>query len=353
MDNESDEVCCMKKRIGKISILILVIVLIIAPLSITIGAHHYYFGNRINHSNAYFEYLISLDDSFKKDEVCFPSDEGQLLHGAFYYTDTKEQSKGLIVWVHGMGVNHENYLAEIQLLTKEGYVVFSYDNTGVDHSEGDSLKGLSQSVIDLQYASNYLFDLDLYNDIPNILIGHSWGGYAVASVSSLDLPREYDGIVSLAGFYRNINVIEDILSAHIGMASKLLIPYLTVYERIIFGNNASLNGIDGLYNTDAKVLLIHSKDDEVVLYDNNFEVYKNEFIQDDRFQFIEYVDAGHKLTINYESYMRIHDIMHHQMELEQDSDHYGELELERLSLITDFNNDVMYDIISFCNDICN
>lgn len=339
----------MKKRFYKVVIILAAIVFIIAPLSITIGAHHYYFGNRIVHSNEYFEYLVSLDDTFKKEEVSFESDEQQMLSGAFYYTDTKENPSGLIVMVHGMGVNHENYLGEIQLLTKQGYVVFSYDNTGVDHSEGDSLKGLSQSVIDLQYASFYLDELGIYKDIPNILIGHSWGGYAVSSVSSLELPRAYDGIVSLAGFYRNINVIDDILSSHIGYASKLLIPYLTVYEKMIFGDFANLNGIDGLRSSSGDVLLIHSKDDDVVLYDNNFEIYKETFEDDERFKFVEYNDAGHKLTIKYESYIRIHDIMHHQMDLDKDSSHYQELELERLSLITDYNMDVMNEIINFCN----
>lgn len=343
----------LKKMKNKIiiSFIVLALFFVVLPISVTVVAHNYYFGNRIEHSNSYYDYLYNLDNTFVKEETSFKSNNGQNLAASFYSSSDFVDYKGLIVWVHGMGVNHENYLSEIHSLTNVGYVVFSYDNTGVNKSEGDSLIGLSQSVIDLHHASIYLNSLNKYNDIKNILIGHSWGGYAVTSVSSLDLPRSYDAIISLAGFNRNINVINDILENHIGVFTKLLIPYLNIYEQFIFGDASNLNGIDGLKSSNGEVLIIHSADDDVVLFENNYEVFKEEFYEDDRFTFIEYENAGHKLTINYESYIRIHDIMHHQVKLDPNSEHYIELENERLSLITDFNNDVMKNIIEFCNSI--
>lgn len=173
----------------------------------------------------------------------------------------------------------------------------------------------------------------------------------MATVSSLDIPREVDGIITLAGFWRNINVIEDIANYYVGDVVKLLVPYLTIYERFLFGEYSSLNGVDGFNSTDAKVLIIHSKDDVVVSFNNNYLYYKNQFENNERFTFIEYDDAGHKLTVNKASYNRIHDIMHHQMDLDKTDTHYMELEEERLSLITDFNFDVMNNILDFCNDI--
>lgn len=337
------------KKIVILVIGLLCFLLIILPVSVTVSAHYYYFGKRIEHSNNYYEYLSELDDSFLRYTTSFKSDDDQVLSGAFYYDSELTDPNGLVVWVHGMGVNHENYLAEIQLLTKEGFVVFSYDNTGVNASEGDSLKGLSQSVIDLKHASIFIDELEIFRDLPNILIGHSWGGYAVSSVSSLELPRQYDGIVSLAGFERNINVIRDILKNHIGCFTNILVPYLNIYENFIFGENSSLNGVSGLSDSNAKVLIIHSIDDDVVSFDTNYSLYKDSFEDDNRFTFIEYTDAGHKLTVNYESYIRIHDIMHHQMKLLETDEHFLELEAERLSLITDFNEEVMNNILDFCN----
>ncbi len=335
-----------------IVILSVLLVLIIIPSLITFFIYDYYFGKRIIHDNTYFEYLSEQNINFVKEEISFNSDNNQVLHGAFYSQTGNDTPKGLVVWVHGMGVSHENYLAEIEWLTKENYVVFSYDNTGVEDSEGDTLKGLTQAPIDLKYALDYLKDSEQYNELPTILVGHSWGGFAVSAVSELGLPFEVDGIVSLAGFWQNVNVIEDIAKNYVGETVMLIHPFLVIYEKMIFGENAALNGLDGLSNTNAPVLMIHSKDDEVVSFDGNFEVYKEMYEEDPRFTFIEYEDSGHKLTVNADSYERIHDIMHHQVEHDENSEEFLKLNEERLSLIGDFNLDVMNNILDFCDEIC-
>ncbi len=334
-----------------IFVVILILIAIILPFVISLATYDYHFNKRITHENNYFDYLSELNPDFSKEEVSFASNEGQILEGAFYSQASNQSPQALVVWVHGMGVSHENYLAEIEMLTKENYLVFSYDNTGVDDSEGESLKGLSQSPIDLSFALSYLNETEKFADLPLILIGHSWGGFAVSAVSQLNPDMEIDGIVTLAGFWRNINVIEDIAKPYVGNAIKILAPYFTLFEKINFGEFSQLDGITGLSNSDAKVLIIHSKDDNVVTFDGNYEVYYEAFSDDERFEFIEYEDAGHKLTINANSYLRIHDIMHHQMEHDENSEEFLTMNEERLSLITDFNMDVMNNIIEFCDEI--
>ncbi|MFI3202533.1 MAG: hypothetical protein R3Y54_13620, partial [Eubacteriales bacterium] len=191
-----------------------------------------------------------------------------------------------------------------------------------------------------------------YSEIPHILVGHSWGGFSVSAVYALeDIAYEVDGIVSLAGFWRNINIIEDVAKIYTGDIVEVLRPYLILYEKILFGEYASIDGIKGLSNMDAPVLLIHSKDDLITQFNSNYMVYYEQFADDSRFAFQEYETAGHKLTVTQESYDRIHDIMHHQMELEEDDPHYMELEEERLELISELNFDVMNDILEFCNQI--
>lgn len=322
-------------------------------MSITYFTHQYHFGKRIVHQNQYYSFLSQENPEFTRHIAHFTSNEGNQLEGAFFYQESLQQPKGLLVWVHGMGVNYENYLGEIQFLTQQGFLLFAYNNTGVDTSEGESLKGLTQAPLDLQSALFYLNEIEILQklDLPLILIGHSWGGFSVATVSQLPLPREVDGIVTLAGFWRNINVIEDIANYYVGDVISLLVPYLALYERYLFAENAELNGISGLENTNAPVLMFHSEDDVVVNFQNNFLYYENYFKDNPRFTFHSYENAGHKLTINKESYNRIHDIMHHQMELEETDPHYLELEEERLSLILDFNQDIMGKILDFCNEI--
>lgn len=330
---------------------IMFVVVLVIPALITIFTYGYHFSNRIYHDNDYFEYLQGETPSFVREEVSFLSNEGQTLRGAFYTDETSQTPKGLIVWVHGMGVNHNNYLGEIQWLTNQGYVVFSYDSTGVQASDGASLKGMSQAPIDLQYALTHLLEINAYPDIPHILVGHSWGGFAVCAVAQLGLPYEVDGIVSLAGFWKNVNAVLDIARPYTGDVIDLLYPYLTLYERIRYGELAEINGIDGLQATDAKVLIIHSQDDAVIQFDSNYMIYQEAFQGDERFTFASYTDAGHKLTINQDAYDRIHDIMHHQMELEATSQAYQMLNEERLGLIKDYNLDVMHDILAFCEGV--
>ncbi len=254
-----------------ISIIILVVILFIVPMIITIVTYNYHFNKRINHDNNYYEYLTFNNPNFTKTEVSFLSNENQRLYGSFYYDKNIINPKGLIIWVHGMGVSHENYLAEIEWFTKEDYLVFSYDNTGVENSEGKSLKGLTQAPIDLQHALKYVATLELDN-LPIILVGHSWGGFSVATVSELDIPIEVDGIVTLAGFWRNINVITDIAKIYVGDVVDLLKPYLIFWEQLIFKENSNINGINGLHSTDAQVLIIHSTDDPIVRHSTNYRI---------------------------------------------------------------------------------
>ena len=55
--------------------------------------------------------------------------------------------KGLIVVVHGLG-RADDYLAQIMYFVDSGFKVFAYDSTGCYDSEGNSIKGFPQAVLD-------------------------------------------------------------------------------------------------------------------------------------------------------------------------------------------------------------
>ncbi len=330
-----------KKKIILILIFLFALFFII-PMTTTIGIHSYYFGGRTEYENTYYEYLTSKNSDFTREEITFDSYDNELT-GFFYSQKNVTEYKALLVWVHGMNVSHENYMSEYNYLTSLGYLIFAYDNTGVNYSEGSRLKGLSQSPLDLQVALNCLYDLEKYNDLKTILIGHSWGGFSVCAVNELELKKEVDGIISLSGFWKNINVVIDIGEYYVGGIVNLLKPYLILYEKILFNEYSSINGIDGLKNTSCDVLIVQSKDDVIVQYENNYLVYKEEFKNENRFTFIEYDDFGHNITIEKDAYDRIHDIMHYE--------YTPELDLERNQLIEKLNYTVLNDIINFLNNV--
>ena len=48
-------------------------------------------------------------------------------------------------------------------LSSNGYLVFAYDATGNDESEGDAVNGLPQGIIDLDYAIRFIKESNEFN----------------------------------------------------------------------------------------------------------------------------------------------------------------------------------------------
>ena len=66
-----------------------------------------------------------------------------------YTNKNINEYEGVIVFVHGMGAGHLSYTTEINTIAKSGYKVLSYDNTGCCASDGKSMNGFYQAVLDL------------------------------------------------------------------------------------------------------------------------------------------------------------------------------------------------------------
>ena len=146
--------------------------------------------------------------------------------------------------------------------TSNVYLAFAYDATGNDKSEGDSVEGLPQGVIDLDYALRYIKQSDEYKDLPVVLFGHSWGGYSVGSV--LNCHPDVRAAVIVAGFNRSADLFEQQGESMIGFGIKPFMPWFSLYERLKFGEYASYSAIEGFAGTNAGIMVIQSRDDETV-----------------------------------------------------------------------------------------
>ena len=69
-------------------------------------------------------------------------------------------------------------LPETMHFVDSGYSVLTYDATGTGASGGSGTRGLAQSALDLDAALTRAEQ----EDLPILLFGHSWGGYAAAAV---------------------------------------------------------------------------------------------------------------------------------------------------------------------------
>lgn len=290
----------MKKRTKILisSLIILVILLFIfLPMTITIVAYNSNFGMRV----AVSEDSFSEDDfDMLREEVSFPSNKGQILRGYIYRKDDSYTPKALIVFSHGYTNTHNDYLNQIYYFVENGYIALAYDNTGCGMSDGEDMIGLAQSPLDLSSALTFVENNDNLKGYNVFLYGHSWGGYAVTAV--LNYGHKVDGVVSRSGFNNSRNMLIEYGKRLYGNWLGLLSPYAYIYEKIKFGNDVDKNGIKGINSApNTPILLLHSKNDEVISLSNSLLAYKDEMVNPNRIQTILYEDKTHDVVKSYDA----------------------------------------------------
>jgi uncharacterized protein len=176
-----------------------------------------------------------------------------------------EHNQGLVVISHGLGYDAEHYLPVSLYFVDHGWRVFSFDNTGTHESGGSSSLGLPQSAEDLEAALTYIeSDADL-RDLPVMLFGHSWGGYAVTAILNYNHP--VSASVSLAGFNAPGGLLLEGARDELGAAAYLEYPFLWAYQAVRFGSAARLTAVAGLNRGTTPVMIIHGSADEEIRYD--------------------------------------------------------------------------------------
>lgn len=254
----------------------LVIVFILLPMGATAYLYEEYFGSRADTTEN--ETTLTMEDfpKLSSTEITFPSGDNTLT-GYLYFKDNNANIKGMVIVCHGIWSNHTRLLTEINTFVENDYLVFAYDNTGTQLSEGSSIVGLVQSQLDLAAALTYLENEASFQLIPKLLYGHSWGAYAVTSVLNYDY--DIKAVAAMAPFNQSIDMLLETGSAMYGDWIRLLTPYLKLYERIKFGSAASNTALEGINNVNIPVVVYHSDNDDTISLDSSLyakrEQYKN------------------------------------------------------------------------------
>ena len=230
-------------------------------------------------------------EGLQVENTTFASDDGQMLAG-YHYRKDGQPARGVIVLSHGFGGGgHNSYMDVIDRLVSGGFLVFAYDATGNDRSEGDTVRGLPQGVADLDFALQYVKEEERYRDLPVLLFGHSWGAYAAGSV--LQAHPDAAAAVLVSGFNASTGMFAQEGAEMIGSAIRLFMPYVSLYERVKFGAYAGMRMDRGTNETPAEILVIYSADDDVVDPAIGSKILEKRFADDDRFTFVRYTDRGH------------------------------------------------------------
>lgn len=233
-------------------------------------------------------FYFSAEDfpGLEKKSYSFKSSKGHDLQGYFYsYPDAKKDR--LVIFEHGMGGGHRSYMKEIEKLCMQGYLVFSYDHTGCMESGGDTTGGLAQSLCDLNDLLNSLKNDEEYKNYDISVIGHSWGGFSSMNISAFH--PEISHIVVISGFVSAEKMINSFFSG-------ILKPYRKCIMEIEKKSNPSFvdsDGVDALKNTNAKVLLVYSDNDNLCKKEVHFDELKKELSDRKNISFLLEKNKGH------------------------------------------------------------
>lgn len=225
-------------------------------------------------------------DSMDRKEISFSSGENTL--EGFIYGEN--HTKGLIVFAHGIGAYHESYITLLKSLYDRGYKVFTYNATGTCGSTGESTIGLVQSALDLDAALTYAETNPELSDMPFLVLGHSWGGYAAAAV--LNFEHDITASVSLSGYCDSVAELEETLDNRFGSVSKLFYPYIKIINKSTFGDNAGLSAIDGINKSDVPVLVVHADNDPTISYKGASIISKSDLITNPNVEYFTFSDEN-------------------------------------------------------------
>ncbi len=204
-----------------------------------------------------------LEDTYPRTLVSFDSGKNKLQ--GYVYGENNNQ--GLVVVAHGIGGGADSYLPQITYFVDQGWQVFAYDATGSYDSEGKSTRGFPQSLLDLDSALTYINSQSDYDDLPILLFGHSWGGYAVANI----LHYDYDiaGVVSLSAPNSASEIILEQGEQMMGGFIYTQAPFLWLYQTALYGKEASFKAVDAINKSNTPVMIVHGIHDETILYDGS------------------------------------------------------------------------------------
>ncbi len=222
-----------------------------------------------------------------RQEITFPSDENTL-QGYLY---GPEEAEAIVVLSHGLGSGADDYLADIVYFVHKGFKVFAYDNTGCYDSEGKGVRGLSQSVIDLDAALTWLERQEAYEDLPVLLYGHSWGGYAVCAILGYD--HAITAAVSVSAYNSPMEMIREWCEDNIGpQLTWLETPYIWLYQKILFGGASNISAAEAIEESQVPVMVIHGTRDGTVSYDGASIIAHREEIESPKVRFVTCSEAG-------------------------------------------------------------
>ena len=272
-----------KRLVAAVVIAVLLVVFSITSFVMVDRIFSDIFGRAEKPEYTIYQTYDDLARDFARTEVKFMSENNELTG---YIYGSAKNTKGIVVISHGIGGGADSYIQEATYFAKRGYRVLSFSNTGSQESQGEGTMGLSQSVIDLDAALDYVEAQPEFEKLPVFLYGHSWGGYAVTAVLNYD--HDIAAVVSVAGYNSPMEMIMEWSKPNLGILRYPEYPYVWLYQKLRFGGASNLSAADGINSVDIPVMIIHGTDDQVIAYDGASIMAHRDEITNPNVQFVTY-----------------------------------------------------------------
>ena len=232
-----------------------------------VGIYKEQFFNRCDDKGLAHYFSHADFPGLRQQSFDFRSSLGHEMKGWFYCYDEIIPGR-LVVFDHGFGGGHRSYMKEIEMLCRHGYLVYTYDHTGCMESGGDSPRGLSQSLRDLNDCLNALKATPGFRDLSVSVMGHSWGGFSTMNICALH--PEVRHIVALSGF---VSVEEMVGQFFSGILKGYRKPVLAM-EQQSNPDFVNHNAVESLKNTGVPTLLVYSSNDKLVIREIHYGLLK-------------------------------------------------------------------------------
>lgn len=275
----------------------------------------------LTRSYSYEPKILRLEDfpGLERERYQFPSNRGQILTGYLYHNATyqlehsqpksetainpKTAWQGLLVIAHGYGGGgHQSYLELTDYFAGQGFLVFAYDATGNDESEGQGVGCLPQGVIDLDYAISFVEQLDIAQGLPLFLFGHSWGAYSVCTV--LSYHPEVKAVIACSGFNDSQAMLLADGQKRFGPLMYFFFPYVRYQEEKRSGSYAGKSSLDGFAASNTSVMLVQGGKDDLVPAQFGYDLFYDAYKNDPRFEFVFLAERAHNYIYCDQSYLK-------------------------------------------------
>ncbi len=274
------------------------IIAVVSVMFITTGMIYYSTMNK--HINT-FENARGIADfscyeRLEREEACFISNQGNQLQGYFYHSKDVKNNQSVIIVNNGFGAGHEAMLGEIQALAEKGYLVYGFDKTGYDSSEGKGIGSLTQGIYDLENAIEYVSHSEQAADKDIILYGKSWGAYC--SLAVLNKTDQISAVVSMSAFNKTSDMMKSEVKRMLGGIGEIFTPFCYIFDWI---NEDHITALSGIENTNARVLIMHSVDDETVDVKQSYDLFLKKCGNQKNIEFEQYTNKNHSIIKSDES----------------------------------------------------